>query len=119
MCAGHVAAMQAAAAAAEEARGAVEVDIRRDPMFWEAAVLTTASLPAAASAALLAPLEAAMANLPEASAAPQDGSQAYPSWQLALCTALAVVHHSAPEDLVQLIAPPVAACRLPTLLWSE
>jgi len=68
MCAGHVAAMQAAAAAAAAApAGAAESELEDSSLFWQATLIAAATLPAAADASLLEPLEAVVGQLPEVS----------------------------------------------------
>jgi len=65
MCAGHVPAMQAAAAAASAAPWLAESDWGSGSSLLEPDMVVAALLPEAADASLLAPLEAALMHLPE------------------------------------------------------
>lgn len=69
MCAGHVAAVRAAGAAAAAAPEAAKVDFGSGSSLLEPTMVAAAVLPAAADASLLAPLEAALQQLPEVSIA--------------------------------------------------
>lgn len=67
ICVGHVAAMQVAEAAAAALPDPTIPILGRDSLLFEAAANAAVVLPEAADAALLAPLEAALEQLPEVS----------------------------------------------------